>query len=217
MVVNHVLPTIEDELKYRFQPSLVTLWLGTNDAALPDGVCSSQSVPLDEYRSRLANIVNTIERYLPKRSKVLLITPPTVIDSERPSNERTNAAAGEYARACVQVAQAEGVAILDIYSHINSTYSDEASRSALFVDGLHFNEHGNQLVATLIDAKIHEIFTGDELKRFQTLQLRNFDAWLDDDPSVMSATTGVASTSEAAPLAALASFASYLVHYFGFD
>ncbi|TYZ61766.1 hypothetical protein PybrP1_012798 [[Pythium] brassicae (nom. inval.)] len=204
MIMNHVLPTVEDELKHQFKPSLVTLWLGANDAALSDGPNSRQAVPLDEYRSRLADLVNTIETHLPTRSKVLLITPPTVIDSERTSKDRSNAAAGEYARACVQVAQAEGVAVLDVYAHINSTYSNESSRSALFVDGLHFNEHGNKVVATLIDAKIQEIFSGDELQRFRTLQLQNFGA-------------GVASSSEFVPSAALASLGSYLVHYFGFD
>ncbi|TYZ56840.1 hypothetical protein PybrP1_008865, partial [[Pythium] brassicae (nom. inval.)] len=123
-----------NELKSQFRPSLITIWLGANDAALLDGPNRLQNVPLDEYRSRLASIVNAVETHLSEGSKVLLITPPTVVDSDRTLKDRNNAAAGEYARACVEVARAEGVAVLDVYAHINSTYPDELKRKALFVD-----------------------------------------------------------------------------------
>lgn len=176
-VDQHVLPTLEDELAFQFEPSLVTLWLGANDAALLDGPSKSQHVPIDEYQMRLTTIVRTLTVHLPSSAKLLLMTPPPVIDSERKDKDRSNAAAAKYARACVEVAKAENVPVLDVYAHFNTAYSSESARKTFFADGLHLSAKGNAEIALLLDAKIKEIFAASELERFQHMQFPGADSW----------------------------------------
>lgn len=93
---------------------LVTIFLGANDAVLPDGTSSRQFVPLADFRSNIAALV-TAARAAGARH-VVVITPPPVDEAARvaynkgmhgnnarDSAERSNATTGEYAAACVEV------------------------------------------------------------------------------------------------------------------
>lgn len=178
-VAQHALPIFDKELAtQQFEASFVTVWLGANDAALPNGPNKNQYVPLDEYRTNLTTILTTFRPHLPPKAKFLLITPPAVIDSERGAKDRSNAAAGEYARACIGVANAENVAVLDLHTYFNKTYPNENERKSFFADGLHFNAKGNEIVAKLIDVKIKAIFDKEELDRFNHMQLPGWDTWV---------------------------------------
>lgn len=176
-VAQHALPIFDKELATQIEASFVTVWLGANDAALPDGPNKNQYVPIDEFRTNLTTILTTFRPHLPPKAKFLLITPPAVIDSERGAKDRSDAAAGEYARACIDVGKAESVEVLDLHTYFNKTYPDEAERKSFFADGLHFSAKGNEIVAKLIDVKIKAIFDKDELARFTHLQLPGWETW----------------------------------------
>lgn len=177
-VAQHALPIFDAELAAQYEASFITLWLGANDAALPNGPNKNQFVPLDEYRANMTTLTRTLVARLPVGGRLLLITPPAIIDSVRRDKDRSNAAAGEYARACVAVAAAENVAVLDLHTYFNQTYPDENVRMTFFADGLHFNSKGNAEVAKLLGDKMKELFSKESLDRFHHMQLPGWDTWV---------------------------------------
>ncbi|XP_022142322.1 GDSL esterase/lipase At5g45920 isoform X2 [Momordica charantia] len=106
-------------------PLAVTVFFGANDACLPDGYGAFQHVPLHEYKQNLNSIVSFFKKKWPA-TRILLITPPPIDEEGRllnpyiknPSNEpeRTNNAAGDYAKACIAVATECGVPVIDIWT-----------------------------------------------------------------------------------------------------
>lgn len=177
-VAQHALPIFDAELAAQYEASFVTLWLGANDAALPDGPNRNQFVPLDEFRANITTLARAFAARLPTGGRLLLITPPAVIDSVRRDKDRSNAAAGEYARACVELGAAENLPVLDLHTHFNRAYPDEKERMSFFADGLHFNSKGNAEVARLLGDKLKELFTKEQLDRFHHMQLPGWDTWV---------------------------------------
>ncbi|KAL4087679.1 hypothetical protein PRIC1_013567 [Phytophthora ramorum] len=180
--IESALPVIERELSTEGRsPALITLWLGANDAALPDSYAARQHVPLATYKKNLAKIVRTYQTIAPQ-AQILLITPPHVDDAVRKSRssdgraERTNATAGEYAQACVEVAGQLNVNVLDLHSFFNAM--PESERAACLDDGLHFTAKGNRLVDEQLQAKIHDAFPG-LVKQLEAWQLPDFRVWMD--------------------------------------
>jgi lysophospholipase L1-like esterase len=180
-VVQHVLQVVGPELDTWLSPSLVTVWFGANDAALPDGDAKVQHVPLDDYRANLQTIVAMFKAKSPL-AKILLITPPHVDDSRRRNAQgkldRSNASAGEYARACVEEAGKAGVAVLDLYTFFNAM--PEAKRNSFLEDGLHFNIPGNKVVDEQLRAKIHSAFP-DLVPQLEKWQLPDWHAFASGD------------------------------------
>uniref|UniRef100_K3WMD5 SGNH hydrolase-type esterase domain-containing protein n=1 Tax=Globisporangium ultimum (strain ATCC 200006 / CBS 805.95 / DAOM BR144) TaxID=431595 RepID=K3WMD5_GLOUD len=170
-VLQRGMPIFAKELAEQYAgASFVTIFLGANDATLVNGPDARQHVPLDEYAENLKKMVQLVTPLLEPKGKLLLITPPCVIDSTR-AGDRTNAYTGEYARACVQVAQAENVHVLDLHTYFNTTYPQEADRKAFFVDGLHFSAKGNEELTKLLNITITGIFDKSELDRFNKPQI----------------------------------------------
>ncbi|KAL6839574.1 hypothetical protein ACP4OV_030513 [Aristida adscensionis] len=130
----------------------VTVFFGANDAALPDRGSAPQHVPVREYADNLRAICALLRRRWP-RVAVILITPPPVDEDGRlrypyPHDasglpERTNAAAGAYARACVGAARLCGARAIDIWSRMQRFPGWEKS---FLRDGLHLTPRGNRLV-----------------------------------------------------------------------
>ncbi|KAF1861751.1 hypothetical protein Lal_00026185 [Lupinus albus] len=116
-------------------PIAVTVFFGANDASLPDRYSAFQHVPLDEFKQNLHSIVSFIKnlsigevigRKQWPTTVVLLITPPPIDEdgrikhpyAENPEGlpERTNEAAGEYARACITVAGECAIPVIDLWT-----------------------------------------------------------------------------------------------------
>ncbi|RLN98480.1 hypothetical protein BBJ28_00006545 [Nothophytophthora sp. Chile5] len=181
--IEAALPVIDHELSSAScSPALITLWLGANDAALPDGDSARQHVPLATYAANLTEIVRAFQVTAPEAS-ILLITPPHVDDAVRQTGshsgraERTNAVAGEYARSCVEVAHELGISVLDLHSFFNAM--SVTDRAACLEDGLHFSARGNRLVDEQLRAKIATAFPELE-RRLNAWQLPNFHIWMDE-------------------------------------
>ncbi|KAF1775153.1 SGNH hydrolase-type esterase domain [Phytophthora cactorum] len=168
-VLQHGMAIFSKELQLQYSASFVTVFLGANDAIVggPDLVVH---VPLEEYRANLQKMLHMIQPLLAPGGKVLLITPPCIIDSER-HGDRTNAAAGKYARACVELAAEENVHVLDLHTYFNTTFPDVKERQTYFVDGLHFSAKGHKEVGKLLSVAINGMFDKEELKRFDKWQL----------------------------------------------
>lgn len=151
-------PVIEYDMSVGgLSPSLITVWLGANDAALPDGPDRGKHVDLKDYRANLEEIVGRFRAQAPA-AKVLFITPPHIDDAARLARarggqlDRSNAVMGEYARACVETGQGLGVPVLDLHSYFNEKPAKE--RNAYLTDGLHFNANGNRVVDAQLRTKL---------------------------------------------------------------
>ncbi|KAI4296882.1 hypothetical protein L6164_036801 [Bauhinia variegata] len=133
-------------------PIFVTVFFGANDASLPDRCSGFQHVPLHEYKQNLHSIVSFFKKKWPE-THVILITPPPIDEEGRlrdPYNEnpqglpeRTNEAAGEYARACISVAGECGIPVVDLWTKMQQN-PDWAK--AYLSDGLHLTKSGNRVV-----------------------------------------------------------------------
>lgn len=145
-------------------PIAVTVFFGANDASLPDRYSAFQHVPLYEYKQNLHSIVSFIKKQWPT-THVLLITPPPIdedgrlrypyADNPQGLPERTNEAAGEYARACVAVAGECGIPVIDLWTKMQQF--PDRRKDYLSDDGLHLSPSGNRVVFEEVIKKL-----GDE-------------------------------------------------------
>ncbi|XP_057433272.1 GDSL esterase/lipase At5g45920 [Lotus japonicus] len=142
-------------------PVAVTVFFGANDASLPDRYSAFQHVPIHEFKHNLRSIVSFFKKQWPT-THVLLITPPPIDDDarvrypfvENPQGlpERTNEAAGEYARACVAVAGECEIPVVDLWTKMQQSpdWKDYLS------DGLHLTQGGSQVVCEEVIRKLRD-------------------------------------------------------------
>ncbi|KAI4319076.1 hypothetical protein MLD38_032721 [Melastoma candidum] len=136
-------------------PAAVTVFFGANDAALLGRASERQHVPLEEYTENLKKIVRHLKKCSPMML-IVLITPPPIdedgrdayarslySDQARALPERTNEAAGTYAKACLLVARELGVRSIDLWSKMQET---EGWQKKFLSDGLHLTPEGNSVV-----------------------------------------------------------------------
>jgi lysophospholipase L1-like esterase len=137
------------------KPLAVTIFLGANDAST-----KLQHVPLNEYKQNLKEIVQYIEhcynkdKESPISTVIFLIAPPpfdiiawnayckqtnNLLGVDRGHNDITK----RYAAACVEVATTMNLDCIDLWTLMMKNPSWAAD---YFVDGLHFNAKGNQLL-----------------------------------------------------------------------
>ncbi|KAJ1393994.1 SGNH hydrolase-type esterase domain [Sesbania bispinosa] len=140
----------------------VTVFFGANDASLPDRYSGFQHVPPHEFKENLRSIVSFFKKRWPT-SHVLLITPPPIDEDarlrhpygENPQGlpERTNEAAGEYARACIAVGGECEIPVVDIWTKMQQ-FPDW--RRDYLSDGLHLTQGGNQVVFEELIRKLRD-------------------------------------------------------------
>jgi len=113
-------------------PSLVTLWFGANDAALPgpDRGSASQHVPVEAFEANILALARRAAAAVaPGTGRVLVITPPPVHEPARIAHaaaqygapldkpvDRSLAASGMYAAAACRAAAAAGVGCVDMWT-----------------------------------------------------------------------------------------------------
>ncbi|KAE8887974.1 hypothetical protein PF005_g6373 [Phytophthora fragariae] len=189
--LKYAMPVIHDEITSgNYKPSLVTIWLGANDAALPDGSMSEQHVPIAAYQNNLAKLVQTFKAIAPDAG-ILLVTPPHVDDEVQKTSAKTeegpkkglvsrsNKVTGEYARACVDTGSELDIPVLDLYTYFNDI--SESERNEMLVDGLHLNKAGNREMYHQLRDKISSDFPELSLK-LERWQLPRFEDWVESDP-----------------------------------
>ncbi|GMF64599.1 unnamed protein product [Phytophthora lilii] len=189
--LKYAMPVIHDEITTgSYTPALVTIWLGANDAVLPNGSMAEQHVPIEAYQRNLAELVHTFQAIAP-HSGLLLITPPHVDDTVQQTNamnnegaikgvvSRSNAMTGKYAHACVDVANKLNIPVLDLYTFFNNMPVWE--RNDMLEDGLHFNATGNGVVyqefREIIDAEFPAVS-----RMLNQWQIPRYEDWVEIDP-----------------------------------
>lgn len=144
-------------------PVAVTVFFGANDACLPDRSGSFQHVPIDEYKNNLSSIISSLKKRWPG-TNIILITPPPIDEDARllhpyvedPSglSERTNEAAGAYAKACVAIARQCGIQVVDLWTKMQQFPN---WKNAYLSDGLHLTQDGNKIVFEEVIQKLGEV------------------------------------------------------------
>ncbi|XP_020034315.1 isoamyl acetate-hydrolyzing esterase 1 homolog isoform X3 [Castor canadensis] len=143
-------------------PVAVTIFFGANDSALK-AENPKQHIPLAEYVSNLKSMVRYLRSVGIPQDRVILITPPPLCESAWEEEcliqgcklNRLNSVVGEYANACVQVAQDCGTDVLDLW---NLMQKDSQDFSSYLSDGLHLSPKGNEFLFShlwpLIEKKV---------------------------------------------------------------
>ncbi|KUF92884.1 GDSL esterase/lipase [Phytophthora nicotianae] len=195
--LKYAMPGIEEEItRGDYNPALITLWLGANDAVLVNGSNTEMHVPVANYKENLIKIVERFKEVAPD-SKILIVTPNHVgdaarkkaaaerTDSKKGLLDRSNAVVKPYAQACVEAAKKTGVPVLDLYSHFNAM--TVAARDKLLVDGVHFNAAGHLVVDEKLRATILKEFP-EVNDLLDTYQFPIVSRWMKDDPYVPETT-----------------------------
>ncbi|ETV96275.1 hypothetical protein H310_10448 [Aphanomyces invadans] len=128
-----------DELA-ALSPSLITVLLGTNDAA---PAFYRSGVPLEEYTTTMRGILGVVAQACPS-AQILLIAPPAVVDEVfgLPQNERVYA----YADVCRQLGSELRIPVVDLWTATQD-------HPEYFCDGIHLSSDGNrELYRLVLDA-----------------------------------------------------------------
>ncbi|XP_032150077.1 isoamyl acetate-hydrolyzing esterase 1 homolog isoform X3 [Sapajus apella] len=145
-------------------PVAVTIFFGANDSALKDEN-PKQHIALDEYAANLKSMVQYLKSVDIPENRVILITPTPLCETAWEKQcimqgcklNRLNSVVGEYANACLQVAQDCGTDILDLWTLMQ----DSQDFSSYLSDGLHLSPKGNEFLFShlwpLIEKKVSSL------------------------------------------------------------
>ncbi|KFK31506.1 hypothetical protein AALP_AA6G121500 [Arabis alpina] len=165
-VMERVFPAAEE--KGGESPAAVTVFFGANDACLPERCSGFQHVPLHEYKQNLRSIISFLKNRWP-HTVIILVTPPPIDEEARlryPYTEnmtgipeRTNEAAGSYAKASLTVAKECQIAAIDLWSKMQEILNWQTE---CLWDGLHLSRVGNKVVFEEVAKKLKEEGIGAE-------------------------------------------------------
>lgn len=148
-MINQVLSEWDEE----HSPSLFTVFLGANDASIPE-TNREQYVPLDEYGGNVQALIERIRERFPLAA-VIVITPPPLDESQWTSGTRLSDVTRRYAERCVEAARACGAACIDLHSAI---LAKQQPLSLFLKDGLHLSAAGNGVVFEEVTSTIEKNF-----------------------------------------------------------
>ncbi|SET37637.1 Lysophospholipase L1 [Salinibacillus kushneri] len=129
----------------KFNPDLVTVLFGANDAAI------HKMFDIYTYKTNLYKITHLV-----KPQKIIFITPSPV--DENSQFARTNDTLSKYALVVKQVANDTGSQYIDLFNEMISLENYPKILKGLRDDGLHFGEEGYNFLSGLITKKINEMF-----------------------------------------------------------
>ena len=143
---------------------VLTIWFGANDACIKP---SPQHVPLATFTANLKQMVEMIKSpksvYYSPATRIILISPPPVNTHARKAAleardppltlDREFEITRAYADAVRDVAAAEGVAFVDVWTAIyEAADKHETNLDKFLGDGLHLNEDGYDVRQHLVYA-----------------------------------------------------------------
>jgi lysophospholipase L1-like esterase len=133
-------------------PDIVTLMLGTNDAAQDVGIS------LAAFETNLRSIINSIFAYNPA-IKIVLLTPPPVYEG-KPTSTRTNAVTTNYAQRVRDIAASIGgnVILGETWNPIIAHAGDANYPDWWYpTDGIHPMQMGHNTIYDAVDSAINGI------------------------------------------------------------
>ena len=166
-----VTPKILSEFKAETICGVVVL-LGLNDSARHEQL----NVPLDECKNNLKKILEDILNYGVDKDKLILVTPPRVVDEKWSAqcqilnnfdSHHHDEAVKAYVSSCIDLSNELGLKCVDL----NGIMSKSDDYSKFFYDGLHFSAEGGKLLFDNLSPIIEDLFIKDD--RLRT----NFPSW----------------------------------------
>ncbi|EQC40300.1 hypothetical protein SDRG_02202 [Saprolegnia diclina VS20] len=143
------LPRVLKDWEHK-HPSLISIYLGVNDASLINGVDAALHVPLDEFTTNLRLMLASFNEAFPN-CKILLLTASAVDERTGWSAGRSNAEASRYANATIRLARTLRLPVIDLFT---PTFND----LSLFYDGLHLNSRGYVLLHGLFITTVRSYY-----------------------------------------------------------
>ncbi|BBN07888.1 isoamyl acetate esterase [Marchantia polymorpha subsp. ruderalis] len=138
------------------QPSLVVVFFGANDAAVPLKSGAGQAVPLQEFKENLKKIALYLKG-LSDKTRVILTTAPPIHEEMRDQYcrrimgeravgklDRTNENARKYAAACREAAGETGVGVVDLWTSIQQSSPNWGPEC--LTDGMHLSAGGSKIM-----------------------------------------------------------------------
>jgi lysophospholipase L1-like esterase len=126
-ILRQILPTVEDQKTSKNRISLITIFFGANDAALP---FAYQHVPITRFTENLSEMFNMIQnpnsQFYNPNAKIILITQPPVnevqwkkrCDENGDPMNRTAEVAKAYAEAAREIAGQHQVPVCDLWTEL---------------------------------------------------------------------------------------------------
>ncbi|XP_057598768.1 isoamyl acetate-hydrolyzing esterase 1 homolog isoform X3 [Hippopotamus amphibius kiboko] len=149
----------------RHRPQQTCMWLKRPRSSRTDEN-PKQHIPLEEYVANLRSMVGYLRSVGVPEGRLVLITPPPLCEAAWEQEclrqgcklNRLNLVVGEYARACLQVAQDCGIDALDLWTLMQK---DSQDFSSYLSDGLHLSPKGNEFLFShlwpLIEKKVSSL------------------------------------------------------------
>ena len=128
-------------------PKVVQFNCGHWDAACWDGDADALTT-VDEYARNVRIIIRRIRRYWPEAKIVFATTTPMNPNGNLGSNPRTTESIRRYNAAAVAVAQAEGVAVNDLFAITEKWPTSE------YVDYCHFTKEAAKRLGGMVAARL---------------------------------------------------------------
>jgi len=157
-MVHTILPDILSRDQWS-RAAIVCIFLGSNDASLPD-TNPDQAVPVEEFGDNLLKIISFILNQGVTKDRIILVSPPPVLPqvftdhlNQNPgpllqnfkSSELTKAMAEE----CGAVAARLAVSFVDLFSHLVNP-ANHYDVATVLSDGLHLGKEGHNALFSLM-------------------------------------------------------------------
>ncbi|OQR97161.1 isoamyl acetate-hydrolyzing esterase [Achlya hypogyna] len=123
-------------------PSLITIYLGTNDACSPTGSLAEYHVPVDAFSANMRAIVGNFTAAFPQ-VKIILVTPGTVEEWSTWGESRNNKDIYKYVVATRTIAHDLGLALVDMWEVMDGAID-------MTYDGLHLNNQAHDELHILL-------------------------------------------------------------------
>ncbi|XP_076919815.1 GDSL esterase/lipase CPRD49-like isoform X2 [Bidens hawaiensis] len=128
-------------------PSLAIVYFGGNDAAQHRSNGDNSHVPLSEYVENMRKIANHLTSLF-ENTRLIFLTAPPVNEPQLlqvlGSDDHTNELRQKYADALEELCLDMGIKVINLCS-VFKLHPDW--EETFFIDGMHFSEHGSQVVA----------------------------------------------------------------------
>lgn len=153
----HLLEHLEEKC-LQYDPDIVSIMIGTNDHAIYKGQ-SEPAISIENYEKNLREIVRELYHNLPKRSSVILMTPPFVATQTSPAGTKTSQdRLVRYCRIVHEMCQEFSTSLVDCNAIIGqAVHYNESTFTCDYtdrLDGVHLNSKAHQIVSPYIELEI---------------------------------------------------------------
>jgi acyl-CoA thioesterase-1 len=126
------------------KPGFVVIMFGLNDSWIDEGKTASR-LTVTQYRDNLRSMIATLKA---RGTRVVLMTPnPAIAPKYGPER---NVTLRPYVEAVREIAQVEGLPLIDVYGRFAELALEGVELNTLFTDAMHPNPAGQRVIAEML-------------------------------------------------------------------